>query len=82
MPYYFIDMELCDLNLAEFIHDPVSQNPSIPSLVKDITPSLRAQQVWYIMMHITSGLAYLHSLNVVHRDLKPPNGKISQMAAS
>lgn len=64
--YYFIDMELCDLNLEDFIHGSASQNLSIPSLVKDVTPPLRALQTWHIMMQITSGLTYLHFLNVIH----------------
>lgn len=75
--YYFIDMELCDLNLHNFIHGPESQNPWIPSFIKGATSSLRkVLQVWNIMMHIANGLAYLHSLDVVHRDLKPSNGML------
>ncbi len=74
--YYFIDMELCDLNLADFIHGPASSNPSIPSLVKNVSPPLRALQIWNVMMQIAKGLVYIHSLDVVHRDLKPANGAL------
>jgi serine/threonine protein kinase len=77
--YYFkfIDMELCDLNLAEYIHRPNPPDPSesIPYFIKNAPPPLKAQQIWNIMRQIASGVAYLHSLNVVHRDLKPANGE-------
>jgi serine/threonine protein kinase len=80
--YYFIDMELCDLNLKDFIHSPVSQNPSIPSFVENAPPQLRVLQIWNIMMQIASGLVYMHSLNVVHRDLKPANGTLPHQSVS
>jgi len=75
-PYYFIDMELCDLNLAEYIHrrTPLSPSESIPYFVKDAEPPLKAQQIWSIMYEIAKGLAFMHSLRVAHRDLKPANG--------
>jgi serine/threonine protein kinase len=74
--YYFIDMELCDLNLAEYIHRQALPNPleSIPYFIKDAPPPMKAQQIWNIMQQIASGIKYIHSLKVVHRDLKPTNG--------
>lgn len=74
--HYFIDMELCDLNLAEYIHRQTPPNPleSIPSFIKDGPPPFRAQQIWNIMKQIANGVMYIHGLKQVHRDLKPANG--------
>jgi len=64
-PYYFIDMELCDINLEEYIygrqalHDPCD-----------------TRKIWSIMAQITDGLTFIHNQNEVHRDLKPTNSFI------
>lgn len=75
-PLYFIDMELCDLNLDEYIYrsvPPVSSE-SIPYFIRNVPPPLKAQQIWNIMRQIASGVEHIHNLNLVHRDLKPANG--------
>lgn len=73
--YYFIDMELCDLNLSEYIHRSIPLNPSesIPYFIKNLPPPLKAQQIWNIMKQIANGVNYMHTARVVHRDLKPAN---------
>ena len=75
--YYFIDMELCDLTLHDYIHPTKPPDPaeSLPVFIKDKPPPIKAQQIWNVMQQITSGLAYIHSLNLAHRDLKPANSK-------
>jgi len=72
---YFIDMELCDLNLANYIYGENSAD-GLPFYNKAATPPLRALQIWNIMSHIAKGAKYMHSIDMVHRDLKPANGKI------
>lgn len=72
---YFIDMELCDLNLADYIYG-VKPIDGLPFYSKTAAPPLRSQQIWYIMIHIARGAKFMHSIGVVHRDLKPANGKI------
>ena len=58
--FYFIDMELCDRNLETHL----KESPWIPM-----------QEVWDIMKDVANGLAYIHSQNQVHRDLKPRNSQ-------
>jgi len=75
LPYYFIDMELCDLNLSEYIHGNVAaRSESLPCFVNDAAPSVKARQIWDVMIHIAGGLEYIHSQGYVHRDIKPENG--------
>jgi serine/threonine protein kinase len=64
---YFIDMELCDLNLSEYIHrqNPVAPSESIPYFIKDAPPPLKSQQIWNIMRQIACGLTYIHNLHLV-----------------
>lgn len=61
---YYIDMELCDWNLEQFIdqHRPTSEAP------------FTIEQLWGIMTHIASGITFIHDEGLVHRDLKPRNG--------
>lgn len=70
----FIDMELCDLNLDDFIHS--KRDPAmVPAyFVKDQPPPLKSRQIWNIMSHIAQGVDFLHRKKMVHRDLKPVNG--------
>ena len=69
-------MELCDLNLFDFIHRSTQPLESVPFFIKDAPPPLKAQQIWNVMKHVTEGVNYLHTLNLVHRDLKPENSII------
>ena len=69
----FIDMELCDLNLLEYI-DPGLQGSKPIMFVRDQPPPVKARQIWNVMLQIATGVDYLHGKHVVHRDLKPANG--------
>jgi len=69
----FIDMELCDIDLGQYIAGargvvglhglPIwdKHNPDIFFIAA-------------IMQQMLSGLAFIHSRNKVHRDLDPNNG--------
>ena len=74
-PYYFIDMELCDLTLEDYIYRLIPPGPteSIPHFIKDGAPPLKSQQIWNVMKQVACGTKYIHDLNLVHRDLKPAN---------
>jgi serine/threonine protein kinase len=67
----FIDMELCDLNLTDYIR---GVQPMPAFLVRNQPPPMLARQIWNVMLQITTGVEYLHARDMVHRDLKPPNG--------
>jgi serine/threonine protein kinase len=78
--HYFFDMELCDLNLADYISPNVewkglsvighkSSHFNLESPAID-----RATGIWIIMKSIACGLSFLHINDMVHCDLKPRNG--------
>lgn len=79
---YFIDMELCDLTLHEYINNRsifVQQrsdflNPPI-FVSDDCSMHLNLLNIWTIITHIAQGLEFIHRERYSHRDLKPPNSK-------
>ena len=72
---YFIDMELCDLNLQDYIH---SENPlNLTGLVLYFSRGGGVEsclEIWTVMSQIACGVEYIHRQNLVHRDIKPANG--------
>ena len=78
---YYIDMELCDMNLEHSIHHKWTSRmeTELPYLTTDWGSRTRTVQIWNIMEDISSGLAYIHGLNEIHRDLKPRNSMPSSI---
>jgi serine/threonine protein kinase len=73
--YYFMDMELCDFNLAAYIAAgwiPVI-NKGLKTSECPITPRQRMEQAFGIMLDVTNGIEFIHRKKKVHRDLKPRN---------
>ena len=66
LPVYFIDMELGDQNLDQYIKGRYSRANGKLSLL----------EIWVIMLDIAAGLDHLHRRAIIHRDLKPANGII------
>jgi hypothetical protein len=71
--FYFIDMELCDMNLRDYLH-PRSSEPSgsLPQFTRG-AGSKTVSQIWDVMQQIAAGLEYIHLQGQVHRDIKPAN---------
>ena len=77
-PYFFIDMELCDLSLHAYLYprELESAGLGLPPFLKDLPPSSAVIHIWNIMRQIASGLKFIHEHSVAHRDLKPSNGML------
>jgi len=83
---YFIDMELADLTLTEYI-DYVFHNKRLDVTIpntegfnpvfspRECSKLQRLQTTFEIVRQVVGGLEFLHNSGHVHRDLKPQNGK-------
>ncbi|KAI9028499.1 kinase-like domain-containing protein [Hyaloraphidium curvatum] len=67
--FMYIALELCPASVYDIV-----ERANVPEFRK-LGESLGPQRVMYQMM---SGIAYLHRLKMVHRDIKPQNILISQ----
>ena len=80
--YNFIDMELCDMSLHEYIYAdsddavPASQAPPL-KFRRDVPSPSKAIQIWQVMKQIADGVTFIHAHNEVHRDLKPKNSIVA-----
>lgn len=70
--HYFIDMELCELTLEEYIQGKFKPLFGLSRYLDPKQPKER--NIWAVIYDIASGLAFIHKLGEVHRDLKPRNG--------
>jgi serine/threonine protein kinase len=78
-------MELCDLDLHDYIYNPTACLPTILSTKENddfvFVPDRAAasvlvqiRNIWVISSQLASGLAFIHDKGIAHRDLKPRNG--------
>lgn len=70
--FFYIALELCPASLQDVVERP----QDFPSLINS---SLDKPEM---LRQITSGLLYLHSLKIVHRDIKPQNILVSAPKAN
>jgi serine/threonine protein kinase len=83
--FHYIDMELCDINLYDYIYNrrvvadmPPFRRNSAAFVLNVASPTTKILNIWTIMQHIAAGLAFIHLHGQVHRDMKPRNGGILQ----
>lgn len=85
--YYFIDMELCEFTLNDYIKYHRDSEPLLvaknsidslyPAFAEQGTSMMsRMHNVWAIGEQIACGLEFMHQHGLVHRDLKPCNGTL------
>ena len=72
--YYFLDMEYCEKNLKDHLAGCKPLDPTWGE--GDASFCDRINDAVKISNHITHGLAFIHALDVVHRDLTPQNSMI------
>ena len=72
-------MELCDFDLDNYIQGTLTsefrETLTVPAVAEPASFQWLSQG-YRIMLDILNGVAYIHSLGEVHRDLKPRNGTI------
>lgn len=78
---YYFDMELCCMNLSQYIHRDrnllfgqgraFTNDSFVPN---DCSTRLKTSNLWTIASHISLGLKFIHGKRYTHRDLKPHNG--------
>jgi len=74
---HFIDMELCDISLGNYLLGQELKNVVNWATVREQgdTPT----HTYKILQQILNGLVYIHCLDEVHRDLSPQNGICSHL---
>src|SRR5271169_6728538 len=82
--YFYIDMDLCDSNLHDYIYntrktyeprDPFHQDPNPAYIPRELPHNMiKLRNIWTIIIHISDGLRFIHANGQAHRDLKPRNG--------
>jgi len=75
---YYIDMELCDMNLKDYIlySDEAVQRYQSGSECSELVLPSRSQgpyYIWVIMEQVSCGIAFIHDEGWIHRDVKPAN---------
>jgi serine/threonine protein kinase len=79
MPCYYIDMELCDFTLNNYIlrNWEENQQDKISKIFIQQSPDNLVPNAQQIMIDIAEGVTFIHTHGLIHRDLKPANSIIS-----
>jgi serine/threonine protein kinase len=73
-PFYFIDMEFCEINLSDYIDGTLSVTTLTDWGQVRGSGELHLSVICDIMKQVLEGLIFIHEHNEVHRDLDPLNG--------
>jgi serine/threonine protein kinase len=75
--FYYIDMELCELNLEQYLRNEITGVRGLLEWPRVISEGHQVFLVCAIMQQIIRGLVFIHSKGEAHRDLSPQNGKLN-----
>ena len=71
---YFIDMELCEFTLRDFLNKNVKvKSGEVYWQRKPTLDGHSCFNIFTILIHIATGLVFLHQIAECHRDVKPEN---------
>lgn len=70
---YFIDMELCDLNLEEYLQGTKLDIRGLIDWQTAAQEGQRSYLILAIMQQLLGALKFIHDHDEVHRDLAPQN---------
>ena len=73
-PYYFIDMELCSMDLNQYIYQFRSDGDL--RFQNSLPVRVDVNDIWKIMRDISDGVAFIHNHTEIHRDIKPTNSTL------
>jgi serine/threonine protein kinase len=71
---YFIDMELCEIDLEEYVQVKKRGIRGLVDWNTAITERQREFLIVAILQQLLAGLAFIHKHDLVHRDMAPQNG--------
>lgn len=78
---YFIDMELCEINLDEYIHGHLTDIHGLLNWDQVVCEGQESFLIYTIMQQILLGLIFIHGHDEVHHDLTPQNNKLTSFPA-
>jgi serine/threonine protein kinase len=74
---YYIDMELCDISLADLLKQEKREDGLVNWYLQWPIENFD-DRIFFIlafMQELSNGLYFIHAHDQVHRDLKPANGR-------
>ena len=73
---YFIDMELCKLNLDKYLNNTITDISGLPSWEFGISNGHAWFLIFAIVQQIIHAVVFIYDNREVHRDLSPQNSNL------